>query len=104
MQKRTRAWWQGEVRRWAESGQSADAFASGKAYSPRTLTWWRTQLKAEVSKRRDSDGLRLVPAHIVVRTAATAIWAEVGGARVEIRPGFDAKLLRDVVAALRGVQ
>jgi len=96
-----RAWWQGEVGRWEQSGRSAATFAAGKGYSPRTLTWWASRLRRTPAERVVAD-VELVPARIVPRPASGALWVEIGGLRVEVRPGFDRKLLRDVIDALRG--
>lgn len=104
MRRRTRKWWRAEIQRWEESGKDAEAFADGKGYSPKTLKWWRAELKRE---RNDGAApavraVALVPARVVPAGRDGApIWIEVNGARVEVRRGFDAGLLREVVGLLR---
>lgn len=104
MRRRTRKWWQGEIQRWEESGKEAEAFANGKGYSPKTLKWWRAELKRERSDgaRAEVRAVALVPARVVPAGRDGApLWIEVGGVRVEVRRGFDAGLLREVVGLLR---
>jgi hypothetical protein len=90
--------WEGRVAAWRASGETAAAFAHGRGYSPRTLRWWSSRLGRRV------DFVRLVPTPAVspAATAASALVVEVGGVHVRVAPGFDAALLAQVVAALRG--
>lgn len=99
---RTREWWKGEIGRWEQSGRSAAEFAAGKGYSPRTLTWWRSAVR-RVGTTGTTPKVELVPV-VVSKVGPAPLWVEIGGARVEVRGGFDAALLRDVVVALRGTR
>lgn len=85
------------IRSWKSSGKSADEFATGQPYKPKTLTWWAHQLKREVSIPH------IEMARVEVRPALpSTIAVEVAGARVVVERGFDETLLRAVVLALRG--
>ena len=92
----TRSEWATRVRRWRASGLTAREFAGREGYNPRTLSWWACALKAEAPARpKFIDVTQLVTAspttlEIVVRETVV----------IRARPGFDAALLRDVVAAL----
>ncbi len=89
--------WRERVGAWRASGLTADAFASGKAFSASTLRWWSSRLGRapavtflELLPRPPSAAPEL-PRDLVV---------EVGAARVRVAPGFDPSLLAAVVRAL----
>ena len=96
-QRASRATWIERIRSWKLSGKSADEFAAGQPYKPKTLTWWAHQLKHEMSIPR------IEMARVEVRPALPrTIAIEVGGARVVVEHGFDETLLRAVVHAFEG--
>lgn len=104
MRRRTRKWWRTEIQRWDESGKEAVAFAEGKGYSPKTLKWWRAELRRERGEGSAAavSPVALVPARVVPAGRDGApIWIEFNGARVEVRRGFDAGLLHEVIGLLR---
>jgi hypothetical protein len=103
MRRRTRKWWRAEIQRWEEGGKEAADFAEGKGYSPKTLKWWRAELKRERSEGAAAEvsAVALVPARVVPAGRDGAIWIEFNGVRVEVRRGFDAVLLKEVVGLLR---
>jgi hypothetical protein len=98
--------WAERVREWKASGQSAKQFAEGE-FKGSTLTYWASELR----KREGSGGgrQRRVPrlrmARVVPKRSAAdpeQVVVQVGSARVVVRSGFDAALLRQVVEALGG--
>jgi hypothetical protein len=99
MRKRaSAAEWTERVRAWRESGQTAKAFADARGYPSHLLQWWGGELaRREQHKPRAQVG-RLVR----VSLPSTPLTIVVGGARIEVRVGFDGALLRDVVMALGG--
>lgn len=90
--------WQHRVRRWRASGLTAAAFAAREGLNAGTLRWWSSQLGREVEAPSFVDVTALVVPHspptesleVVIRDAVS----------VRVKPGFDAALLRAVVAAL----
>jgi transposase len=92
----TRIEWASRVRRWRRSGLTAREFAEREGYNARTLSWWASALRDETSgpaKFIDVTAAvasALPPLDFVVRETVV----------IRVRPGFDAALLRDVVAAL----
>jgi hypothetical protein len=75
-QRANRATWIERIRSWKSSGKSAEEFAAGQPYKPKTLTWWANELKQEVRARR------IEMARVEVRAALpSTIVIEVGGAR-----------------------
>lgn len=98
MAKATREEWKRRVERWRASGLTAASFAAREGLNAGTLRWWSSQLGREVEAPSFVDVTRLVlprsqpPAsvEVVIRDAVS----------VRVQPGFDAELLRAVVAAL----
>ena len=97
--KTTAAEWSERVRAWRESGQTAPAFAEGKGYSEKLLRWWASELT-----RRTRKQPRIRIARVVRSPPSAPLTVAVGGARIEVRAGFDRALLRDLVDALGGAR
>lgn len=87
-----------EVEGWRASGQSAAVYAKTRGYSMSSLMRW-------ASRERGESGQRFVRVEVASRTTSE-LSVEVGGARIRVTFGFDAALLREVIAALetRGFQ
>ena len=83
-----------EVEGWWASGQSGAAYARARGYSHSSLTNWA----AKVRRSPTVVEPRLVRVEIERRRAEIVL--EVGPARVVVTSGFDATLLREVIAAL----
>jgi hypothetical protein len=95
--KVTAAEWSERVASWRASGKSAFEFAEAKGYAPKLLRWWASELR-----RRERDKPTVQLAQVRVRPSGGPVQVIVGGARIEVRAGFDAELLRSVVEALGG--
>jgi hypothetical protein len=91
--------WAKRVSAWRSSGQTADAFASGRGFAGGTLRWWASRLA-----RRPPALVRVVAAPSPSTPSAPSVELEVGGVSVRVRPGFDGALLGQVldVLAARG--
>jgi hypothetical protein len=102
----TQTKWAERVQAWRASGKTADEYASAFEFQASTLRYWASRLKTVSSEKP------VAMAH-VVRRPSRALIAEpvsadprsevevaVGGARIFVRRGFDAELLRQVAAAL----
>jgi hypothetical protein len=92
----TEAVWRERVTAWRASGETAAQFARGRGYSPKTLTWYASRLRQTATP----GFVRLVP-RPAAATAPTVV-LDVDGVQIRVAPGFDAALLGQVVAALRG--
>lgn len=96
----TAAEWAERVQAWRASGQTAPAFAEGKGFSASLLRWWGSEL----SRRSGTDkAVRLARVVRLPRERA-ALTVAVGPARIEVGPGFDHALLREVLDALGGAR
>lgn len=88
-----------EVEGWRESGESAARYAAGRGYSASTLQRWAATPRRGAETAEPPRFLRL--ALEAARPPVAELVIEVGVARIRIASrGFDAALLRDVVAAL----
>ena len=89
--------WRERVGAWRASGLTAEAFASGKAFSASTLRWWSSRL----GRAPSVAFLELLPRPTVTAPELPRdLVVEVGPARVRVAPGFDPTLLVAVVRAL----
>jgi hypothetical protein len=95
--KATEEIWVKRIEAWRASGETADAFASGKGYEGSTLRWWSSRL-GRAEKLRF---VQLVPKAGAAQVDAGVV-VEVGHARIRVKAGFDTRLLAEVVAALGG--
>ena len=87
--------WRERVQAWRQSGKTANEFAESGGFSAATMRYWAGRL-ALVDKARF---VRLVPKG-ESPSSESGLTIDVGGARIRVLPGFDAKLLADVVRAL----
>ena len=109
----TRAKWAERVRSWRASGKTAEEFAAGLDFEASTLRYWASRLKTEgtggakapsivrVVRRRRRPASRVREAEVPMPLSVDVV---VGAARIVVRSGFDAELLRQVVAALGSVR
>ncbi|MBA3844835.1 MAG: hypothetical protein H0X39_19840 [Actinobacteria bacterium] len=124
----TEAKWTERVREWRASAQKAEQFAQGRGFEASTLRYWASRLRTktattavtsmaeETSAKPRRDTLRMVrvrrrrlaatsaTAGLETMASAAPMLIAVGGSRIEVRPGFDRGLLREVVEALGGSQ
>lgn len=104
--KTTAAEWTERVRAWRVSGLPATKFAEAAGYRGKTLSWWGSELsRRERVKKEKASGapeIAMARVHVNRRSAESdePISVVVGAARIAVRQGFDASLLREVVAAL----
>ena len=97
--------WSERIREWRQMGLSAEKFARDRGFSASNLRAWSTRLErnakgvgAAVEDRRTTPvGMALV---VPKATSSATMTVRVRGAAVEIRSGFDGRLLRELVEAL----
>jgi hypothetical protein len=96
----TESKWAARVEAWRSSEKTAEEFASGQGFEPSTLRYWASRLRA-AARKRPTPAVRMAR---VVRPEGTqdakSVEVIVGNARIAVMRGFDAELLREVVAAL----
>lgn len=100
--RRSRAEWE-QVIREVESGGSIAEVARRHGVRPRTLTWWRWQLRRGKVARSATKAVQMVPVRVreVVRPAADdVVEVLVCGAVVRVRVGQDPRYIAELAAAL----
>jgi transposase len=100
----TEAKWSERVGEWRASGKTAEEFAEGRGFKGSTLRYWASTLGRMETGPGDVRKRRVRMVRVVTRPAAggASLEVAVGAARVTVRPGFDAGLLRQLVEALGG--
>ena len=87
--------WRSLLEQQAGSGLSVRAWCAREAIGYAAFMYWRRRLG------RPAVGAPLTLIRVTEGAAVgDALWLSVGGVRIEVRPGFDTGLLKQVVAAL----
>jgi hypothetical protein len=87
-----------EVARWRASGMDAGSYCAAHDISEESLRRWR----GEAEGRRAATAPAFLRLEVTGARERRGLTVEVGPARVQVEEGFDAKLLREVVAAISG--
>jgi hypothetical protein len=87
--------WRDLLERQGASGLSVRAWCAREVVSYTAFLYWRRRL-VQRTKAAPLTLIRVTEGE----TASGGLWLSVGGVRLEVRPGFDAGLLKQVVAAL----
>ena len=93
--------WTERVQEWRSSGLAAPEFVQGRGYEASTLRYWASRLRRVAEGRPYARRVRMAKVTVAKRSTQPIVVA-VGAARIEVRPGFDGSLLRDVVSAIGG--
>ncbi len=102
----SRAQWKRRVAQWKRSGLTAEVFAAQQGFNVHTFRGWSSTLQRTTAGEVEAVEAGFV--RLVAIESATVPPAEpasldvvlASGRVVRVRQGFDAALLRDVVAAL----
>lgn len=101
--RRSRAEWEQLVRE-VEQGSSLDAVSRRHGVRPRTLAWWRWQLRRGKVARRATKAVQMVPVRVRPAPHASAVddvvEVLVRGALVRLRVGQDPRYIAELAAAL----
>jgi len=88
------------------SGRSVREAAARLDIAPSTASYWARRATERARQLRQREARRggepPAFARLVREHEVASIKVRVGGATIQVAPGFDAELLRAVVAALRG--
>jgi len=103
----TEAKWSERVADWRASGKTAEEYAQGRGFEPSTLRFWSSRLRQIEGRTAKGATPRVRMARVVsvgsrVPAAERPLVVVVGGARIEVRGGFDRRVLREIVDALGG--
>jgi len=98
--------WSERVKDWRQSGLTARAYAKERGWSWQSLRYWSSELG---KRQRLPAGApsprapRMVRVRATERRESAGFTLRVNGAELDVRSGFDAGLLREVLSALREV-
>lgn len=95
--------WIARVADYQASGQTMKAWCAANHTSKDQLRYWLRTLKNRPSSSAAEPAARFVPLSICESSTVASsptLFVHVGTARIELQAGFDAQLLRQVVAAL----
>ncbi len=93
-----RSYWQQHIESWQESGLSQTEYCRRHDLKPHQLTYWKKRF-CEADR-----GVSFVPVQLVNSFSGDFLCLVIRDHfKVEIRPGFDPGLLRQLVLALRGL-
>lgn len=91
--------WRERVDGWRRSGDSAAEFAAKGGFAPSSLRYWASRFRRRGSK--PTRFVQLVTASGVA-SVKPPLLIEVGSVRIHVAPGFDGRLLAEVVQAISG--
>lgn len=94
--------WETQIQAYRKSGLTLQAWCDREGISKERMKYWMYRRKAGSQPRRPSAAF--VPVHVEPLAPAadlSPIWVQVGEFRVGVTAGFDPRLLRNVVEALR---
>lgn len=105
----TQAKWAERVREWRASGRTAEEFAAEREFEGSTLRYWASRLKTDAERTSSPPMARVVRRRsrkselgdaLVAKAVTGELDVVLGSVRIVVRRGFDADLLRQLVAAL----
>jgi hypothetical protein len=103
-ERRTEAWWRGEVARWRRSGRRASEFAEREGYSANTLRWWSSLLGRDTRALHGPPGatpIEIAVSESVTRVGPSVFEVVVGDALVRCDAGTDVRYVAELVRTLR---
>lgn len=91
--------WRERIRDYRDSGLTMRAWCAARGFTFNQLKYWLRKLSSEPQNQTTTTWVTVVPTAKPSSTAATLV-VRVGGASIDIHPGFDPSLLGEVVQAL----
>lgn len=90
------------IKAYRASGQTMRAWCGENDVTVHQLKYWLCKLRKQGARAGSSPAFRAVT--VTDQSAETQLlWVQIGAARIAVHPGFEPKLLRDVVVALTSV-
>jgi hypothetical protein len=93
--------WQERITSYRTSGLTMKKWCDANGCTMDQLKYWLYKRIKKSNKKAKQTSPALVPVTVAADPAISPLWIEVGLARIEVRPGFEPELLREVIAALR---
>lgn len=96
--------WVAYIADYKASGLTMSAWCAANQFTLHQLKYWLRKLKDVSSTALQTDSARWVPLSVTdssaVAASSTSLIVRIGKASIELRPGFDPRLLREAVHAL----
>ncbi len=95
--------WKARIADFRASGQTGAAWCAANQIKEHQLWYWVQKFSGKTSSKRSSSTFIPVEIHDTnhpVHHTDDSLMIQVGQASIEVKPGFDAGLLRDVVKIL----
>jgi transposase-like protein len=92
--------WAARIAEYEASGQSVPAWCEANNVSTQQLRYWLKK-KKRVSETTPSESTSWLPLDLSNAGYQSSLLVRVGQVAIEVKPGFDPKLLLDVVKVLR---
>ncbi len=89
--------WEVRIRDFKTSGLSVKDWCATHEVKPHQLRYW---LRKEKANEESSAGTQWLPVEIAPETCSDFLIVKVGSVRIEVTPGFNPKLLSQVVRTL----
>lgn len=95
--------WEQRIANFLSSGQSASKWCAVNEVSIHQFWYWKKRLKTTQDSVEDSPKWLSLEMDNSIENPKSRLVVRVGQASVEVEPGFDPKLLADVVRTLQSV-
>ena len=89
--------WQARITKYKASGQSVTTWCAEHNVNPQQLWYWLRKEKTQAAKK---NTVSWIPVDLGDTELKSTLLVWVGQVAVEVRPGFDQKLLLDIVNTL----
>jgi transposase-like protein len=101
--RRSEEEWAKLIAKFEKSGQSLEQFCRPRDIKPKTLSWWRWQLRERDAARGQAKDVRMVEVALAhpVSPERSLVSIVVGDVSVNVEVGTDAQYVGALVAALR---
>jgi len=95
--------WEQRIANFTSSGQSASTWCAANEISIHQFWYWKKRLKTTQDPLSDSSKWLALEMEDSIEESKPKLVVKVGQATLELEPGFDPKLLADVVRTLQSI-
>jgi hypothetical protein len=95
--------WEQRIANFMSSGQSASKWCAANEVSIHQFWYWKKRIKTTQDSVNDSPRWLSLEMDDPIENSKSRLVVRVGQASVEVEPGFDSKLLVDVVRTLQSL-
>lgn len=89
--------WEGRIAGFRSSGQSAPEWCATHGIKADQLRYWLRQFPTQTE---GASSVRWMPVQVVEPDVDSSLTVHIGNARIEVQPGFNPELLKQIVQVL----